>query len=115
MFHFKLVFFVLLAIMLQACASLITQPHEHAAGNMIFIHTNPHPGDYAVLDDSRGITSTRWEVLSVTDEGIMVKSRTSIPGKPINLEYQYLVNSNGDVLKAWMQYDDGRRFNLRTG
>jgi hypothetical protein len=83
--------------------------------DIIFIHDDPHVGDYAVYYIKESNITNRFEVYAVTDKAIDVRYRMNYldPGykdlAPKEWYYRQ-IDHDGKVLKAWAETDAGQTF-----
>lgn len=118
---YKIFGVILATFILQSCASWVKKAHEYPASDIMFIHTNPKVGDYAVYADIKSELQkyspvTRQEIFNVSDAGITVRYKVYYLDPEINelapKEWYYrLLDRDGKVLKAWAETGDGKIFN----
>ncbi len=105
----RLVFGVISLLIISSCA-IIPDPHEIPWTDRVYIHENPKPGDFVIHVHESGDYENRWQVEKVKGNIAEVSLRVDVHVMGVDLEYKqfFVVDREGNVLDAWVRYDDGR-------
>lgn len=92
---------------LTACASLVVSMMSGIkAPNLVYLHKNPQPGDYALYENEQGTHQMRREIVKVHKD--LLEIRTTFPKAPAiiaslqDISFRSKVRPNGTVLEAYM-------------